>query len=74
MFDKMGFDFEFKVPKVLKSVRYSLAAVNGVFLVSIDKVASNLFIVNFSREHDKLFIDRYLGTFGLEYWSDFMVS
>lgn len=32
--EKMSFNFKLKVPKVLKSVRYSLAAVNGVFLVS----------------------------------------
>lgn len=34
MFEKMGWDFDFEVPKVLKSVKYSLAAVNGVFMVS----------------------------------------
>ncbi|XP_035436533.2 23 kDa integral membrane protein isoform X2 [Spodoptera frugiperda] len=30
----MTFNFDFKVPKVLKSVKYSLAAVNGVFLLT----------------------------------------
>ncbi|KAJ8725434.1 hypothetical protein PYW08_003617 [Mythimna loreyi] len=60
------FDFNFKVPKVLKSVKYSLAAVNGVFLLTgfLFLIVGITVLVTF-KEYDALLTKRFFNVTGL---------
>ncbi|KAJ8725433.1 hypothetical protein PYW08_003616 [Mythimna loreyi] len=62
----LNFNYDFKVPKVLKSVRYSLAAVNGVFLLTglLFLIVGITALITFN-EYDALLTKRFFRVTGL---------
>uniref|UniRef100_A0A2A4IXZ8 Tetraspanin n=1 Tax=Heliothis virescens TaxID=7102 RepID=A0A2A4IXZ8_HELVI len=61
----MSFNVKFKVPKVMKSVKYSLAAVNGVFLLTgLLLLLVGISVLVIFSEYDELITQRFFNVAG----------